>query len=138
VTSPFLVDKSALARWHRPSVADVLDPLHERGLLAICPAVEYELMYSLRGRSELSAVASRLHGFDYLYCEHEVSERALEVQRDAINKGFHRALSWPGLLIAATAERYQAVVLHHDADFDMIASITQQRCQWVVDPGTAD
>jgi hypothetical protein len=77
VTSPFLVDKSALARWHRPLVAEVLDPLHERGLLAICPAVEYELMYSPRGKSELSALASWLRGFDYLYCEHEVSERAL-------------------------------------------------------------
>jgi predicted nucleic acid-binding protein len=41
-------------------------------------------------------------------------------------------------LIAATAERYQAVVLHHDADFDMIASITQQHCRWAVEPGSAD
>jgi predicted nucleic acid-binding protein len=138
VTSTFLVDKSAIARWRRPPVAEVLDPLHQRGLLAICPAVEYEVMYSLRGKSELPAIATWLHGFDYLYCEHEISERALEVQRDAINQGFHRALSWSDLLIAATAERYQTVVLHHDADFDMIASITQQRCQWVVEPGAAD
>jgi len=42
------------------------------------------------------------------------------------------------LLIAATAERHQATVLHYDGDFDMIASITGQPTQWVVPPGTAD
>ncbi|MGP3968410.1 PIN domain nuclease [Streptomyces sp. 6N223] len=138
MTRPFLVDKSALARWHRPLVAEVLDPLHERGLLAICPAVEYELTYSLRGKTELGALTTWLRGFDYLYCEHVIAERALEVQRESVNRGFHRALSLSDLLIAATAERYKTVVLHHDADFDMIASITQQRCQWVVEPGSAD
>ncbi|NGO42545.1 PIN domain nuclease [Streptomyces ureilyticus] len=138
MNAPFLVDKSALARWHRPLVAAALDPLHERGLLAICPAVEYELMYSIRGKSEAPAVAEWLRGFDYFYGDDWVFDRALEVQRAAIERGFHRTLSLPDLLVAATAERNDATVLHHDADYDMIASLTGQRCQWVVEPGTAD
>ncbi|MBV9026109.1 MAG: PIN domain-containing protein, partial [Streptomycetaceae bacterium] len=56
----------------------------------------------------------------------------------ALERGFHRALSMADLLIAATAERHQATVLHYDGDFDMIASITGQPTQWVVPPGTAD
>ncbi|MER7759112.1 PIN domain nuclease [Streptomyces sp. NPDC097619] len=138
MTAPFLVDKSALARWGRPAVAAVLDPLHERGLLAICPAVEYELVYSLRGKHEAATVSRWLRGFDYLPCEYEDSERALEVQREAVEVGFHRALSWPDLLIAATAERHASVVLHHDGDFDMIASLTGQPVRWVVPAGSAD
>jgi hypothetical protein len=27
-------------------------------------------------------------------------------------------------------------VLHYDADFDLIASVTGQRCQWVVPAGS--
>ncbi|GHH40262.1 PIN domain nuclease [Streptomyces candidus] len=138
MTAPFLVDKSALARWHLPPVGAALDPLHERGLLAICPAVEYELMYSIRGKSEAPAVAAWLRGFDYLYGDDRVFDRALEVQRAAVERGFHRALSLPDLLVAATAELSGAIVLHHDADYDMIVGITGQRCQWVVEPGTAD
>ncbi|RSS75601.1 PIN domain nuclease [Streptomyces sp. WAC06614] len=134
----FLVDKSAIGRWHLPDVAAVLDPLHDQGLLAICPAVEYELMYSVRGKHEVDKTSKWLRGFDYLYCRSEISERALEVQREAVERGFHRALSWPDLLIAATAERRRAVLLHHDRDFDMIASITRQRTEWVVPPGSAD
>ncbi|QES49562.1 VapC toxin family PIN domain ribonuclease [Streptomyces venezuelae] len=138
MTDLFLIDRSALARSHLPSVAAVLAPLHERGLLAICPAVEYELMFSIRSKAEVPALAQWLRGFDYLYCDRNVSERALEVQRKAIGQGFHRALSWPDLLIAATAEQHGSILLHHDRDFDMIASITGQRTEWVVPPGSAD
>jgi predicted nucleic acid-binding protein len=95
-------------------------------------------MYSIRGKSEAPAVAEWLRGFDYLYGDDWVFDRALEVQRAAIEQGFHRALPLPDLLVAATAERNDAIVLHHDGDYDMITSITGQRCQWVVEPGAAD
>ena len=42
----------------------------------------------------------------------------------------------PDLLIAAAAEELGATVLHFDADFDHIASVTGQRCEWVVRAGT--
>jgi predicted nucleic acid-binding protein len=62
----------------------------------------------------------------------------LEVRRHALNAGFHRALSLPDLLVAATAELNRLTVLHYDGDFDMIASLTGQPAEWVVPPGTAD
>lgn len=42
----------------------------------------------------------------------------------------------PDLLIAACAETSGLTVLHYDADFDRIASITGQPVQWVVEPGS--
>jgi predicted nucleic acid-binding protein len=42
------------------------------------------------------------------------------------------------LLIAAAAEQADLIVLHYDADFDLIAKATGQRCEWVVPAGTID
>jgi predicted nucleic acid-binding protein len=42
------------------------------------------------------------------------------------------------LLIAATAQRHGATMLHYDGDFDMITAITGQATAWVVPAGSAD
>ncbi|WP_405712216.1 PIN domain nuclease [Streptomyces xanthophaeus] len=134
----YLIDKSALARWSKPPVKDALQPLHERYLLAVCQPTEYEMVHSARTTAEALRISTWLHAFDYLTCDDDTFARALETQRHALNAGFHRALSLPDLLIAATAELHRLTVLHYDGDFDMIASITGQPTRWVVPPGSAD
>ncbi len=134
----YLADKSALARWGNPAVGRVLDDLSERGLLATCAAIEWEMVYSARNKPDMARIRFLLRGFTYLYTGDETFDRVLEVQRLALERGFHRALSMADLLIAATAERHHATVLHYDGDFDMIASITGQPTRWVAEPGTAD
>jgi len=134
----YLIDKSALARWTKPSVREVLKPLHERYLLAVCQPTEYEMIHSARDNAEATRISTWLHAFDYLRTEDDSFARALEVQRHAPNAGFHRALSLPDLLIAATAELNHVTVLHYDGDFDMIASLTGQPTEWVTPPGSAD
>ncbi len=134
----YLADKSALARWGHPAVARILDDLSERGLLATCAAVEWEMAYSARNKPDMARIRFLLRGFTHLYSGEDVFDRVLEIQSAALERGFHRALSLADLLIAATAERHRAIVLHYDGDYDMIASITGQVAQWVVDPGTAD
>ncbi len=42
------------------------------------------------------------------------------------------------LLIAAAAEARGLTVLHYDADFDRIASVTGQSCEWVAPAGSVD
>jgi predicted nucleic acid-binding protein len=42
------------------------------------------------------------------------------------------------LLIAAAAERAGLTVLHYDGDYDIIAKVTGQRCEWVVPAETVD
>ncbi|MFF7341604.1 PIN domain nuclease [Streptomyces sp. NPDC008163] len=134
----YLIDKSALARWTKPAVKQVLKPLHERYLLAVCQPTEYEMVHSARDSSEATRISTWLHAFDYLHVTENTFARALEVQRHALHAGFHRALSLPDLLIAATAELNRLTVLHYDGDFDMIASLTGQPAEWVVPPGSAD
>ncbi|WLQ42331.1 PIN domain nuclease [Streptomyces laculatispora] len=134
----YLIDKSALARWTKPNVKEVLKPLHERYLLSVCQPTEYEMIHSARDSSEAIRISTWLHAFDYLHADDHTFARALEVQRHALNAGFHRALSLPDLLIAATAELHRRTVLHYDGDFDIIASLTGQPTEWVVPPGSAD
>ncbi|MFJ7593070.1 PIN domain nuclease [Streptomyces sp. NPDC097617] len=134
----YLIDKSALARWTKPSVREVLKPLHERYLLAVCQPTEYEMIHSARDNAEATRMSTWLRAFDYLHGGDDTFTRALEIQRHALNAGFHRALSLPDLLIAATAELNRRTVLHYDGDFDMIASLTDQPTEWVVPPGSAD
>lgn len=47
-----------------------------------------------------------------------------------------RGRKLPDLLVAAAGEALDLVVLHYDADFDLIADVTGQRCTWVVQPGS--
>ena len=42
------------------------------------------------------------------------------------------------LLVAAAAEEHDLTVVHYDADFDLIASVTGQRCQWIIRAGSTD
>jgi predicted nucleic acid-binding protein len=44
----------------------------------------------------------------------------------------------PDLLIAAAAEARGLTVMHYDSDFDQIAAVTGQPCEWVVPAGSVD
>ena len=48
------------------------------------------------------------------------------MQRQLAERGQHRAPSIPDLLIAATAEINNRIVLHMDKDFELIADLTNQ------------
>ncbi|SCL19225.1 PIN domain nuclease [Micromonospora inyonensis] len=134
----YLLDKSALARWPKPTVAPVLDELSDQGLLAVCGAVEIEVIHSARTPSDAKRARWLLRGFDWLTMPDEVWDRAIDIQVQALRRGNHRALSLADLVIAATAERHGATVLHYDGDYDLIAAITSQPTRWVVAPETAE
>jgi hypothetical protein len=61
--------------------------------------------------------------------------RALQVQRQLAQRS-RRGRKIPDLLIAAAGEQLALTVLHYDGDFDAIASVTGQRCEWVVPAGS--
>ncbi|MEE1824526.1 PIN domain nuclease [Streptomyces sp. BE20] len=134
----FLIDKSAFARYPKPAVRAVVEPLHNAGLLAVCGAVELEIMHSARSKADALRIREGLSGFAWLATPDEVWDRAIEVQAALTAAGNWRALSVADLVIAATAERHGVAVLHYDGDYDMIAAVTGQPTRWVVPPGTAD
>ncbi|MGH8995547.1 MAG: PIN domain-containing protein [Acidimicrobiales bacterium] len=64
-------------------------------------------------------------------------QRARQVQRLLASRS-QRGRKIPDLLIAAAGEQGRLVLLHYDSDFDLIAKVTGQQCEWVVAAGTID
>jgi predicted nucleic acid-binding protein len=60
------------------------------------------------------------------YLTPAIEDRAVEILTLLADRGQHRVLSVPDLIIAATAELAGLTVLHLDKDFDVIAEITGQ------------
>ncbi|MGH7866663.1 MAG: PIN domain nuclease [Candidatus Dormibacteraceae bacterium] len=128
----YLADKSAYEqRRHSLSVEDLFNSLIESKTLAACEIVALEILYSARNLAEYDRVQNDLEALTWLDVDVRALRRAREVQHKLARHGQHR-LPLPDLIIAATAERHGAVVLHYDKDFDLIAAVTGQPTQWVV------
>jgi predicted nucleic acid-binding protein len=80
--------------------------------------------------------ADREQGYEWLATHDEDWHRALEVQAALWRSGRVRAVDFPDLLVAAVAERESITLLHYDGDYDLIAEVTKQRTQWVVQRGS--
>lgn len=135
----YLVDTSAIARIGKPEVGPVLQRLGRLGLLATCPTIDLEVLYSARNPEEYQTISRlRAAGFTDLPLNAAIGARALEVQAALARRGQHRSAGVVDLLTAAIAEQHSATVLHYDSDFEHIAAVTRQPTQWIVPRGTAD
>ena len=132
-----LLDSSALTRLHHAAVRDAIEPAAARGELARAGISDLEIGYSARSASEWDRLAEGLRAFELVETTTDHLQRARQVQRLLAAK-HQRGRKVPDLLIAATAESRGLTVLHYDADFDQIASVTGQSCQWVVPAGSVD
>jgi hypothetical protein len=133
----YLVDKSALARAHHPQARSVLQPLAARLQLATCTIIDLELLYSARSPAEYRKVLGmRRANYRTLPITQQVCDRSVEVQTALAENSQHRGASIPDLVIAACAELHDAILLHYDSDFDLVASVTGQPAQWVAPRGS--
>ena len=135
LTAVYLADKSALARMTVPPVQERLAPLLVNGLIATCGIVDLELGFSARDARTHTDLRLERAALPRAPLDDSVFERALQVQGLLARRGQHR-LSIPDLVIAAAAERAELSVLHYDADFERIASLTGQPQDWVVPQGS--
>ena len=135
MTDRYLLDRSASARITLGPVADRLRSLFDSQVMATCPIVDLEVLYSARSKADYEVTRRRRFGIVSYPLSAEAGERALDVQHQLAGRGQHR-LSIPDLLIAAIAELNDLTVLHYDADYDRIAEVTGQPTEWVVDRGT--
>jgi predicted nucleic acid-binding protein len=132
----WLLDKSALTRLAQPVVNEALWLPILRGTVGVSICTELEMGFSARSADDYHETREKL--VDRLVSVAlplQAENRAREVQAALVARGQHRAVSVPDLLIAATAEVEGLTVLHYDADFDLIAEITGQACEWVVPKG---
>jgi len=134
----YLADTSVFARLSKPSVAAAFAPWAAAGLVGLCTPVAFELGYSARNPGDYGALADRLSSFAAEPTTDADHRRALEVQAALAARSQHRALSLVAALVAAAAEARDLVVLHYDADFELVAEVTGQAHEWVVPRGTAD
>jgi predicted nucleic acid-binding protein len=133
----FLLDTSVWVRLDARPVAERCLPLIRRGLAATCSIVDLAVLYSARTPAGYGATrADRALALEQLAVEQPVLDRAVEVQAALAERGEHRGASLADLIIAATAERANVTVLHYDADYDLIASVTGQQVDWVVPRGS--
>ncbi|HVL04704.1 MAG TPA: PIN domain-containing protein [Acidimicrobiales bacterium] len=134
----YLADTSVFGRLSKPSVVAAFAPLAAGGLVGLCSPVAFELGYSARSADDYEALAERLSSFTAVPTTDADHRRALEVQATLAARSQHRALSLVDALVAAAAEARDLVVLHYDADFELVAQVTGQAQEWVVPRGTAD
>lgn len=137
IVARYLLDTSVWARMAAAPVAERCLPLIRRGLVATCSIIDLEILYSARSPDSYRATrADRALALELLAGEQPVLDRAVDVQTALAERGEHRGASLPDLIIAAIAERAGVVVMHYDADYDLIASVTGQPVDWVVPRGS--
>ena len=132
-----LADTSVLKRLADPTVRAVVEPLAQAGRLARPSICDLEIGYSARNAAEWDRFIAALGAFELVETTAQHVTRSLQVQRLLASRS-QRGRKIPDLLVAAAAEALNLSVLHYDADFDLIRSVTEQPCQWVVAAGSID
>ncbi len=132
-----LLDTSVVKRLGRPQVREIVEPLAAAGQLGRPSICDLEVGYSARNAEEWDHLVGALDAFDPVNTTAAHVRRALQVQRLLAQRS-QRGRKIPDLLVAAAAEELDVSVLHYDADFDLIASVTGQPCQWIVPAGTVE
>jgi len=134
-----LVDNSVLARTDRPQVAVRVEPMIEDGRLARCSVTDLELLFSARSGADHRVRRADIElRFGHVPIDQRTLDRAVEIQGLLADRGQHRGANVPDLVVAAVAEQSGLTVLHYDADFELIATVTKQPTEWVVPRGSID
>lgn len=137
VVARFLLDTSVWARMGAAQVSERCLPLIRAGLVATCSIIELEVLYSARSPESYAAIRTeRGLALELLAIEQPTLDSAVEVQAALAARAEHRGASLPDLIIAAAAECARVTLLHYDADYDLIASVTGQPVDWVVPRGS--
>jgi Predicted nucleic acid-binding protein, contains PIN domain len=136
----YLLDTSALVRLLRDgSIRAVWEQQITAGLIAVCPVVELELLYTARSKANREELIELLNtAFAWVAMPERVFGRAAEVQDQLTSRGAHRSAGAVDLLVAAAAELHDLKLLHFDHDFEQIVQVTGQPMTWLASPGTID
>jgi predicted nucleic acid-binding protein len=132
--SLYLIDTSGVFRILQGELRKAWSDQLSAGVIAICPIVELEFLYSARSladRLEKQRLIRDLFG--WVAMPEGAYERAGEVQQLLTESGAHRSAGPVDLLIAATAERERLTVLCDDHDFQTVAAVTGQSVKLVTD-----
>jgi predicted nucleic acid-binding protein len=130
----YLVDTSVLTRLRYPQIGSTLLGL---GQLFYSPISGLGLRYSASNEADYRKLTTILEGFDRLPVDDDAFDIADRTQRRLARAGL-KGRPVPDLIIAAQAELADLTVLHYDADFDLISSVTGQLTLWITPQGSID
>ena len=130
----YLIDTSGLFRILQDKLRQAWAGELAAGVIAICPVVELEFLYSARSLADRLEKQRLLRTvFGWVPMAERAYDRAATVQQLLTETGKHRSAGPVDLLIAAIAEQQNLTVLCDDRDFETVASVTRQRVRLVTD-----
>jgi predicted nucleic acid-binding protein len=132
-----LADTSAwmLARRLEPA-RELLFAAAERGELAWCWPVRYELTFEAPSPERIAAVDRTLEGLREIAVDRAVQRGVLSAMRELADAGSHGAHRLPltDLTVAVAAQASGLDVLHYDHHFERLGELLGVRTVWIADP----
>ncbi len=138
----YLADTSAWVKsrqrrapaWLKERFNDLL----EGDEVVMCDMVKFELLHNEDAPQRFTARRADLDALRWCPIGPPEWLRALDVANALSDEAGarHRAVKTADYLIAAAAESAGLTVLHYDADYDSVASITGQPVEWVAPRGS--
>lgn len=130
----YLIDTSGLFRILQSGLRKAWSDHLAAGVIAICPIVELEFLFSARSLADRLEKQQLLHDLlGWVPMPDRAYERAAEIQQLLTETWAHRSAGPVDLLIVATAERERLIVLCDDRDYQTIARVTGQPVRLVTD-----
>jgi predicted nucleic acid-binding protein len=132
----YLVDTSVFTRLWRTEVADAIEEFVPHGI-HFSAITGLEVRFSASNETEWDLLDQAFAEYRRENVSAADLDRADAVQRLLACRAL-KGRKPADLIIAAQAERLGLTVLHYDKDFELIASVTDQRHLWIVERGTID
>lgn len=134
---PVLADTSAwiAARAH-PEARTRFFAAVERGDVAWCWPVRYELTIDARGEEQIAALDRSFEGLREIAVDRAVQRGVLAAMRELARGGPHGAHRLPlaDLTVAVAAQHSGLDVVHYDHHFDRLAGPLRIRTLWIAEP----
>jgi len=132
-----LVDTSAWMVARRvPQARELLLAAVERGDVAWCWPVRYELIVDARGPEAIAAVDRTLEGLREIAVDRTVQRGAFSAMRELASSGSHGAHRLPlaDLTVAVAAQVSGLDVLHFDHHFERLGALLGVGTPWIAEP----
>jgi predicted nucleic acid-binding protein len=132
-----LVDTSAWMLARRvPRARETLFAAAERGDIAWCWPVRYELTFDAPGPERIAAVERTLAGLREIAVDRAVQRGVLSAMRELAHEGSHGAHRLPltDLTVAVAAQITGLDVLHYDHHFERLGGLLGVRMLWIAEP----
>lgn len=134
---PVLADTSAWMVARRdPTARELLLAAVERGDVAWCWPVRYELMVDARGPDGIAVVDRSLERLREVAVDRSVQQGVLAAMRELAAQGSHGAHRFPltDLTVVVAAQGAGLDVLHHDRHFERLGAVLGVGAPWLTQP----